>query len=98
VFEVVLRDRSGTARAVWFNQRFLKDVLRAGQTVALFGKVEQGAGGLQFASPQYEILADEPLAGRYNAGETQWPALHSPCTQSPLTAHFFRSGIGSTSR
>ena len=63
VFEVVLRDRSGTARAVWFNQRFLKDVLRAGQTVALFGKVEQGAGGLQFASPQYEILADEPLAG-----------------------------------
>ncbi len=63
VFEVVLRDRSGTARAVWFNQRFLKDVLRAGQTVALFGKVEQGAGGLQFASPQYEILGDEPLAG-----------------------------------
>ena len=63
MFEVVLRDRSGTARAVWFNQRFLKDVLRAGQTVALFGKVEQGAGGLQFASPQYEILADEPLAG-----------------------------------
>ena len=63
VFEVALRDRTGTARAVWFNQRFLKDVLRAGQTLALFGKVEQGAGGLQFASPQYEILADEPLAG-----------------------------------
>ena len=63
VFEIVLRDRSGTARAVWFNQRFLKDVLHAGQTLALFGKVEQGVGGLQFASPQYEILADEPLAG-----------------------------------
>jgi ATP-dependent DNA helicase RecG len=63
VFEVALRDRTGTARAVWFNQRFLKDVLRAGQTLALFGKVEQGVGGLQFASPQYEILADEPLAG-----------------------------------
>jgi ATP-dependent DNA helicase RecG len=63
VFEVALRDRSGVARAVWFNQRFLKDVLRAGQTLALFGKVEQGVGGLQFASPQYEILADEPLAG-----------------------------------
>ena len=63
VFEVALRDRTGTARAVWFNQRFLKDVFRAGQTVALFGKVEQGVGGLQFASPQYEILADEPLAG-----------------------------------
>jgi ATP-dependent DNA helicase RecG len=42
VFEVVLRDRSGTARAVWFNQRFLKDVLRAGQTVAL---LRQGGAG-----------------------------------------------------
>lgn len=52
VFEVVLRDRSGTARAVWFNQRFLKDVLRAGQTVALFGKVEHAPGGVQFTSPQ----------------------------------------------
>ena len=62
VFEVAVGDRSGTARAVWFNQRFLKDVLHAGQTLALFGKVEQGASGLQFASPQYEILADEPVA------------------------------------
>jgi ATP-dependent DNA helicase RecG len=70
VFEVVLRDRSGTARAVWFNQKFLKDVLRAGQTVALFGKVEQAPGGLQFASPQYEILADEPIAGGWLGGET----------------------------
>jgi ATP-dependent DNA helicase RecG len=68
VFEVALRDRSGTARAVWFNQRFLKDVLHAGQTLALFGKVEQGVGGLQFASPQYEILGDEPLAGGWLGG------------------------------
>jgi ATP-dependent DNA helicase RecG len=75
VFEVAVRDRSGTARAVWFNQRFLKDVLHAGQTLALFGKVEQGAGGLQFASPQYEILADAPLAGGWlGAGEAEGDA------------------------
>ena len=64
VFEIVVRDRSGTARAVWFNQRFLKDVLRAGQTVSLFGKVEHAPGGVQFTSPQYEILQEgEALAG-----------------------------------
>jgi ATP-dependent DNA helicase RecG len=74
VFEVVLRDRSGTARAVWFNQRFLKDVLRAGQTLAVFGKVEQGPGGLQFTSPQYEILADEALAGGWLGGGEGDPA------------------------
>ena len=61
VFEIVLRDASGTARAVWFNQRFLKDVFHAGQTLALFGKVEHAPGGLQFASPQYEILGEAAL-------------------------------------
>ncbi|MEO5824181.1 MAG: ATP-dependent DNA helicase RecG [Vicinamibacteraceae bacterium] len=78
VFEVALRDRTGTARAVWFNQRFLKDVLHAGQTLALFGKVEQGVGGLQFASPQYEILADEPLAGGWLGAAGQEGADDEP--------------------
>ncbi len=59
LFEATLRDASGSARAVWFNQRFLRDVFRRGQLVALYGKVEQAGGGLlQITSPQYEIVAD----------------------------------------
>jgi ATP-dependent DNA helicase RecG len=59
IFEITLRDDSGTARAVWFNQRFLRDVFRVGQQVALFGKVEETGGGMQLTSPQYELLADD---------------------------------------
>jgi ATP-dependent DNA helicase RecG len=87
VFEVALRDRSGTARAVWFNQRFLKDVLRAGQTVALFGKVEHAPGGLQFASPQYEILADEPLAGGWLGPSDGGPDDAAEAPAAPIDEH-----------
>jgi ATP-dependent DNA helicase RecG len=59
IFEVSLRDESGVARAVWFNQRFLREVFHRGQLVALFGKVEQTGSGLQLTSPQFEILSDE---------------------------------------
>jgi ATP-dependent DNA helicase RecG len=58
IVEAGLRDGSGTARAVWFNQRFLRDVFHAGQVVALYGKVEETGGGLQITSPQYEIVGE----------------------------------------
>ena len=68
VFEALLRDETGTLPAVWFNQRFLRDVIRPGLTLALFGKVEtRGLSGLQMASPQFEVIepdAESPHAGR----------------------------------
>ena len=41
LFEAVVRDESGTIIAVWFNQRFLRDVFQPGQRVALYGTVER---------------------------------------------------------
>jgi ATP-dependent DNA helicase RecG len=58
VFELRVRDESGTLTAVFFNQRFLRDVFHRHQQVALFGKVELTGHGVQMQSPQYEILAD----------------------------------------
>ena len=58
IFEMTVKDGSGSLKAVWFNQRFLREVFHRGQQVALFGKVEQTAAGLQMTSPQYEILGD----------------------------------------
>ncbi len=57
IFEAVIRDDSGAVTAVWFNQRYLRDVFQAGRRVALFGKVEQrGREGLQLVSPHYEWI------------------------------------------
>jgi ATP-dependent DNA helicase RecG len=70
IFEARLRDPSGTLKAIWFNQPFLKDVLARGQRVVLFGEVERDrfGGGLVMTSPQYELLAE---------GDDEAPGVHT---------------------
>jgi len=60
IFEMVVRDATGSIRAAFPNQTFLKDVFKPHQRVILYGQVELRAGtGLQLASPDYEILSDD---------------------------------------
>ena len=56
IFEMLVRDDTGSLRAIWFNQPFLKDVFRPHQRVVLFGKLELTSHGLQMQNPQYEIV------------------------------------------
>src|SRR4029450_5475936 len=60
IFEALVTDTSGSIRATWLNQPFLRDVFTSGQQVVLFAPAEvRGYGGLQLTNPQYEILDDE---------------------------------------
>ncbi len=60
IFEAAIDDGSGSIRAAWLNQPFLKDILMRGQHVVLYGLVEaRGSVSLQITNPQYEILDDE---------------------------------------
>ena len=60
IFEMVVRDASGSVRAAFPNQSFLKDVFKPHQRVILYGLVEIRPGtGLQLSSPDYEILSGE---------------------------------------
>ena len=60
IFEAAIQDDSGTLRAVWLNQPFLRDILMRGQHVVLYGTVEmRGSASLQLTNPQYEILEDD---------------------------------------
>jgi ATP-dependent DNA helicase RecG len=60
IFEALVSDASGSLRATWLNQPFLRDVFAAGQHVVLYGIVEmRGQGGLQLTNPQYEIVDDD---------------------------------------
>src|SRR5215218_3986727 len=56
IFEMLVRDNTGSLRAIWFNQPFLNDVFHPHQRVILFGKLELTSHGLQMQSPQYEVL------------------------------------------
>ena len=69
IFEMLVRDETGSLRAVWFNQPFLNDVFHPHQRVILFGKLELTPHGLQMQSPQYEIVkGEEPDEAAAHAG------------------------------
>jgi ATP-dependent DNA helicase RecG len=60
IFEALVTDQSGSIRAAWLNQPFLRDVFVSGRLVVLFGAVEmRGQAGLQLTNPQYEMLDEE---------------------------------------
>src|SRR5437773_6722461 len=74
IFEMLVRDQTGSLRAVWFNQPFLKDVFHPHQRVILFGKLELTSHGLQMPGPQYEILGDEHQRQASAGGEPRQAA------------------------
>jgi ATP-dependent DNA helicase RecG len=67
VFEIELDDGAGRASAVWFNQPYLYQTIRKGKTLLVHGKV-RFYRGLQFQSPEYEILSAEGPAGALHGG------------------------------
>ena len=57
IFEALLRDPSGTVRLAWFNSAFLRDQIRPGQRLVVYGLFERNPySGLQLTNPQFEIV------------------------------------------
>ena len=60
IFEAILSDDSGSIMLTWMNQKFLANVLKAGQHLVVYGLAEmKGHGGLQITNADFEILDDE---------------------------------------
>ncbi len=60
-----LRDDTGEGEAVWFGRRYIERRLRAGQVVALSGKVEVRGWVPRFQNPEFGDAGDDALhAGR----------------------------------
>lgn len=66
VFEVLVDDSTALARCVWFNQEYLADYIKVGETLVVFGKVKKDTGKFTFLFPQYEKLAEN---GEGNVGK-----------------------------
>lgn len=57
ILETIIEDKTGSIRAVWFNQKFLITMLKKGKTLNLAGKVsESKEGGLMMSHPVFEIM------------------------------------------
>jgi ATP-dependent DNA helicase RecG len=59
LFTALIQDASGQIQAVWPNQAFLRDVIRAHQHIVLYGKAEHwGSRGLQLTDPEFEMVRE----------------------------------------
>lgn len=58
IFQMAITDGTGFIHAVWFNQPYLKDYFKKGETLILYGKVEQ-YDRLQIIQPEYELVKSD---------------------------------------
>jgi len=59
IVNAVIKDQSGTIRAVWFNQPYIADSLREGTLVSLSGKTSIDKNGIYLSSPSYEKIDNQ---------------------------------------
>jgi ATP-dependent DNA helicase RecG len=71
LFTALIQDQSGQVQAVWPNQAFLRDVIRAHEHIVLYGKVEYwGSRGLQMTDPEFEVIRESGAGSREPTGES----------------------------
>jgi ATP-dependent DNA helicase RecG len=60
IFEMTVGQGRFALKCIWFNGTYLEGKFHAGQTVAVFGKVEasRSASNLKMIQPQFEVLPD----------------------------------------
>ena len=58
LFQMTAGQGRSRLKCIWFNATYLRDKFKAGQIVALYGKVDEDrtSGGLQIIQPEFEIL------------------------------------------
>ena len=92
IFEMLVRDPTGSLRAIWFNQPFLKDVFHPHQRVILFGKLELTSHGLQMQSPQYELVDGAEAAEGTEEAQPGEPADAAPVHTGRIVPIYEKTG------
>ena len=62
--KVSLGDGTGFLSGVWFNQPWIAQQLKPGETIDVYGRIEQHYGELQLQSPIWEPAGDHQEVGR----------------------------------
>lgn len=88
ILEVAVGDSTGKIFCVWFNQPYLKNYFKVGQSLFLYGRVEKYSGRLQINSPEFEIISENET-GALDIGKIT-PIYSLP---EGLTQRYFRQMI-----
>lgn len=62
IVEALVGDDTGSIRAIWFNQPFIRNILKPGRLVNLSGKVSLSENELYLSSPTYELVGKKETA------------------------------------
>ncbi|GAA0707986.1 ATP-dependent DNA helicase RecG [Paraclostridium ghonii] len=60
ITKVGVRDETGFARLVFFNQEYISSTLKKGDTIFVFGKVKKTSHGLELSSCEVEQMSNNP--------------------------------------
>jgi len=97
IFQLTVGQGRNRLQCLWFHGAYLHDKFKAGQMIALYGKVEQDQRSreLQIIQPQFEILGDPAESGggaEKKAAESLEIGRIVPIYESigQLTPRFFR--------
>ncbi|MBE3142516.1 MAG: ATP-dependent DNA helicase RecG [Planctomycetes bacterium] len=63
IFEAMVSDETGICRIIWFNGGYLRDQLRPGQAIMVWGKAGEYKHQLQLMNPKFRII-DAETAGK----------------------------------
>ena len=56
IVEAIVKDDSGSIKAVWFNQPYLSKIIKEGDTIVLSGKTTLEKNSIIFQHPGYQII------------------------------------------
>ena len=56
IFEAAVSDNTSIAKCVWFNQGYLKDYIKVGDELFIYGKFKIYKGSFHVVSPEFEVL------------------------------------------
>ncbi|MCX5709198.1 MAG: ATP-dependent DNA helicase RecG [Candidatus Omnitrophica bacterium] len=59
ITEALVKDASGILSCVWFNQPYIKEYLKPGESLVLYGKAELYGAKLQMTNPEFEETGPE---------------------------------------
>ncbi len=68
IFEINLADDSGVCRVLWFHGGFLKNQIKAGQTLIATGKVSEYKHQLQLTNPKFAVIDEKNVTAEQFSG------------------------------
>ena len=64
IYTLTVRDETGMCEVTWFNQRYLKNRFKLGETYKFFGKVKKRIGFIEMNSPVFDNIDTNKNTGK----------------------------------